>query len=139
MSFQAKCRRLASEAAEEEIRQEQARYRPKFAALGASLPQGNQSQTADSVISNVVHLLSWVGVTTRRQASKVDRIKALEAEYFARLKAVYEHWQEVGENYETVFIKPLKKDIRVLQVTLGWVPYWKLVTAKGVEILPAYR
>jgi hypothetical protein len=133
MAFLSRCRLAARQSAEKEIEAEKEKFRPKFAALGAEPPEGaTQDRRASSVLS-LINPFSW------GSKKPDDKLSRLEAEWFARGSAIYESWKRVGEEYSDVLIKPLKKNIRTVELGLAWAPFWQIRTAAGVDLVAAYR
>jgi hypothetical protein len=68
--------------------------------------------------------------------ARKEQLVALEAEFEAETEAVRERFDPALEEFESVVVRPKKKDISVSLVALGWTPHWR--TAGG-EVTPAWE
>ncbi len=137
-AFQSRCRLEAEKNAAREIAEAKSKYLPRFAQLGAKFPEGTTSQSQnDSSFFGFLNPLSWVSSKPKTPAN--DKAARLEAEWFAKQTSILEHWKHIGEAYDDILIKPLKKNIQVLELSLAWTPFWQVETTRGVEKIAGYR
>lgn len=139
LTFLGRCRTLAAQNADRALAEERTKYRPKFAALGAQLPEAAAPQKQDASLLGMINPLSWVGIGAKVKAPADDKVARLQAEWFAKQSTLYETWKQIGEEYADVLIKPLKKNIQVVELALAWAPFWQMQTAGGKEMIAAYR
>ncbi len=139
-AFQQRCRAAAAAKADVEMAQEKNRYAPKFAALGAKVPEGPVEQ--QSSLLNVVNPLAWVSFafSSRPSAATKDKLEKLRAEWFARQQSIAEKWRQVGEEHTDIPLTPRRQDVLVTDFGLAWTPFWQVPGAGGrVELVAAYR
>ena len=140
MTFLKRSRTEAQRAAETALADERGKYRLKFTQLGAKMPEGNAPQAKEeSSMFTLINPLSWVGFGGKEKSPNDDKITRLENEWFAKQASVYAQWKQTGEEYQSLLIKPMKKNIRVLELGLAWAPFWQIQTSMGVEMVAAYR
>jgi hypothetical protein len=81
-----------------------------------------------------------------KQAQDVDRARAtveatarrladLETEFEAETEGIREKYDPALEDFETVVVRPKKKDIAVNLVALAWAPHWQ----RGGEVAAAWE
>jgi len=68
-----------------------------------------------------------------------QKIAQLRADYEQELAAIQEKWDAAVERVEPYEITPLKKDIQVAVLGLGWVPYWGFMAGGRFELAPAFH
>jgi hypothetical protein len=142
LDFQRRCREGARQEADKAVAEEKLKHRPKFEALGATLPEPQSSVGLGGHLLHLVNPLRWVGLVGQKPAPGKGQAKVakLEAEWLAKQKAIYERWQQAGEEHEEVSLRPRRDDVQVTAVSLAWVPFWALEAGPGkVEMIPAYR
>ena len=141
LAFQSRCRLEAGKKAEVELAELKNQYRPKFAQLGGRLPEpGTSSRTDDnSMLLDFIKPLSWVFSSKPKSDARSDKLQRLEAEWMAKQTSLLENWRLIGEAYDDILIKPLKKNIQVLELGVAWAPFWHIETSMGTEKIPAYR
>lgn len=156
LSFQQRCQAAARKQAEQAVMTEQVKYRAKFEALGASMPDDTPEavrteKEESSFIDwfNPFRIFSSSGEAEKPAPSAKDKAKAdrraeslrkLEGEWLAKRAAILEKWKQVGEDYDELQLKPRKTDIQVTHFGLAWTPFWRLARSDGrVELKAAYR
>jgi hypothetical protein len=148
VAFRLRCQTVARQQAEQALAGERPKYRAKFAALQAQLPEERpQPAEADQSVFgwfNPFRLFQTPEPPPKQAASKEQTrqrtaLHKLEAEWQARQAAIYEKWQRAAVDYNEVLLKPRRTDIRVTHFGLAWAPYWRVAVAGGrVELRPAY-
>jgi hypothetical protein len=134
--FRGRCRLAAVEQAEKALAMEKVKFKPKFEALGMSLPEDLVKKTAG--------FWWWLTATVTPIAKKPtgpapsrqeEKQRKLAGDYQSKKNEICEKWKNVGEEATPVEVKPRKTDIRVTLFGLAWAP---CRLAAGREV-PAYR
>ncbi len=137
VAFQERCRTAAQQEAAKALAAEKARYREKFAALNATLPEDDVERPSGEASKPAAGWLGWIHtishaldsrpiqVTAPRPPKEQARLTKLEADWRDRLAALYAKWKEVGEAYTEVVLTPRKADVQVTHFGLAWVPRWQ--------------
>jgi hypothetical protein len=119
-AFRGRCRVAADGEKKQALEMEKVKFRPKFEAVGLSLPDeaAVKPEQADA------------------EDKRVEQKRAkVQADYESKRGEIGEKWKRVGEEATAIQVKPRKADVHVTHFGLGWAPYWR--TASGVA--PAYR
>ena len=125
-SFRERCRAASAEHARQALELEKAKFGPKFAALGLSLPGERESDAKNP------SFLGWLFGAAPAKSSRSlsgppaskqeEKERKLQAEYESRRNEIREKWKCVGEETAPVQVKPRKSDVRVTHFGLAWVP-----------------
>jgi hypothetical protein len=125
---------------------ERVKFKPKFEALDADLPDEHPEPPK----SGGGGFLGWLNpfgssapaksVSSSGAGGKTEeKLRKLTADYQAKTAEIIEKWKRIGEEAVPIQVKPRKVDVRVTHFGLGWVPYWRRPGATGqVELVPAY-
>jgi ribosomal protein L40E len=136
VAFRERCRAAAVQQAEQAREVERAKYAPKFAALGARMPD---AAVEGGFTLGVLNSLSWFGGKEQKPLPG-DKIAKLEAEWHGKLAAIYEKCKQIGEDYSDVSMTPRRQDVQVTAFGLAWAPFWQVQAQPGrLEWVPAYR
>jgi hypothetical protein len=122
-SFRERCRSAAAEGAAQALALEKAKFTPKFAALGLSLPADDPAEKKSG------SLFGWLfgsappktpqtAATSRAEGKQ----RKLEGDYQSKRNEIREKWRRAGEEAAPVQLKPRKADVRVTHFGLAWVP-----------------
>ncbi|MBY0528487.1 MAG: DUF87 domain-containing protein [Gemmataceae bacterium] len=132
--FQARCRAAARHELEKALAAEKQKFRPKFEALNAALP--DETDGKEDAESNGGSVLGWLlsPFRTESEAPGVEdaRLDKLEASYRARCAELVAKWRAVGEEYEELPLKPRKSDIQVTHFGLAWAPFRRDETGRTI-------
>jgi hypothetical protein len=141
LEFQRRCREAARQEAERAVAAEKLKYRPRFEALGAAMPEGPAAPSSGGLLK-LVNPLWWLGLAGKQEppGRGQDKVARLEGEWLAKQSALYERWQQVGEEHEDVPLRPRRDDVQITSLALAWVPFWRVESAPGLaEVIAAYR
>ena len=137
--FQQRCRLAAAQEAKQALEMEKVKFKPKFEALDATVPNFGGAKDKPG-------LLDWVGSlvssksTDPKEARQEEKLRKLTGDYQAKCAEIAEKWKRVGEEATAIQLKPRKADVRLTHFGLAWVPYWVRNGANGsVELIAAYR
>jgi hypothetical protein len=121
-AFRERCRSAAADGARQALELEKAKFTPRFAAVGLSLPADAPEEKKGA------SLFSWLfgstpakvppSAPTSRAGEKQRR---LEGDYYSKRNEIREKWKRIGEEATAVQIKPRKADVRVTHFGLAWV------------------
>jgi hypothetical protein len=169
VAFRERCRAKARKQADKALTEERAIYGPKFDDLEAKLvgstgrPRsagGSGSDWRQFAASLLDFFPLWGTnrpppparkVAAQRASpasakSRAQRAKLVEAkrklleEWEAKVAALAGKWQQAGEEYSVLELRPRKADVRIIQFGLVWAPLWHVTTASGLaESVPAYQ
>jgi hypothetical protein len=134
--FRGRCRLAAVEQAEKALAMEKVKFKPKFEALGMSLPEEPVKKTAG--------FRSWLTASVTPIARKPsgpaasrqeEKQRKLAGDYQSKKNEICEKWKNVGEEATPLEVKPRKTDVRVTHFGLAWAP----CRVAGCKVVPAYR
>ncbi len=146
LAFRARCRTAAREQADQAVAAEKLKYQPRFAALGAALPEpaADQGGTGSSLLG-LINPLNWIGsmmpksAGPARPARQEEALRKLQAEWHGKVAAIAEKWRQAGEEYGEVQLTPRRADVRVVRFGLAWAPFWQLPAGGGASrLVPAF-
>jgi hypothetical protein len=139
-TFQQRCRAAALKRAEAEIAQERGKFEPKFAKLGAKVPEGVAEQQGATLL-NAINPIAWLGYafSSRPTADVKDKLSKLTDEWLAKQRGILEKWQKIGEEHDDIPLTPRRQDVLVTDFGVAWVPYWQVPGAGRVDVVAAYR
>jgi hypothetical protein len=140
-AFRARCRAAAHERAGQALEMEKLKFRPKFEALDATLPDDRREEKkAGSLFDWINPFRSAAPEPAPLSSRQEEKVRKLTADYLAKKAELIEKWKRVGDEATAVQVKPRKADVRVTHFGIGWVPCWRRAGAGGkVELMPAYR
>jgi hypothetical protein len=140
LAFVSRCRLAAQKEIAKVLADEKNKFRPKFAALGARLPETTAPPNRqEASVLTALNPLSWMGWGSKPKAPENEKVARLQEEWFARVQGLVDTWKRAAEEHEDILVKLRKKDIQVLQLGLAWVPFWQISSGAGVERVAAYR
>jgi Helicase HerA, central domain len=146
-AFQLRCRQAAEKEARQALEMEQVKFRPKFEALDAELPDvplpPQQPQTQAGGGSWLGWLNPFGSSTPVKPTSSAHvpinnddpKVRKLTADYQAKKAEILEKWRRMGEEASPIQVKPRKVDVRVTHFGIGWVP----VYLSGGKSIDAWR
>jgi hypothetical protein len=125
-AFLQRCRAAAREKMEQALAVEAAKFRPRFEALDAQLPEDRPSRVAGAGLSLLKKLTSLGSqpASTKAQQRQEERLRNLTADWEAKKAELAAKWQRAGEDVGDVQIKLRKADVRVTHFGLAWAPFW---------------
>jgi hypothetical protein len=148
-AFQQRCRLAAQAEYKQALEMEQAKFRPKFEALDAVLPDVSPfaPQPAAPAPSGGGSWLGWLnpfGSSTPATSSTPlpgannpdnPKVRKLTADYEAKKAELQKKWTRIGDEADPIQVKPRKTDVRVTHFGIGWVP----VYLAGGKAITAWR
>ena len=136
-AFLGRCAAAAEGEARKAYEAERLKYLPRFHALEVPLPSllSDEARRGGSVVGWLFR--SAVRAVTSSVPSKKQ--VELEAEWKAKVEALFEKWRRIGEDHAEILLTPRKADVRVTAFGLTWAPFARLATPDGPRVLPAYR
>lgn len=139
VAFRARCQAAARQEADKVVAAERLKYQPKFDAIGAKMPEGDEEEQGS--LLDLVNPLRWLGFGGKRAAPRSPgKAGKLEAEWLGKRAVICEKWRQIGDEYADVLLTPRRADVQVTAFGLAWVPFWQVQTQPGrVDWLPAYR
>jgi hypothetical protein len=122
-AFHERCQSAAAEKARQALELEKAKFAPKFAALGISLPADAPEEKKGG------SFFGWLfGSSTPKPpqgppaSREEEKQRKLEADYQSKRNEIREKWKRAGDEATPVQLKPRKADVRVTHFGLAWVP-----------------
>jgi hypothetical protein len=134
-AFRQRCRAAAGQQRDQAKKVEQAKFKPKFVALGEDLPAEAPPAKSGSV-------WSWLGLggASSKPTKEEEKLRKLTTDYYAKMAEIEEKWKLAAEEVTTVQVKPRKADVRVTHFGIGWVPFCRRPgSARADDLVPAYR
>lgn len=138
---------LAEDRAEYEARKREELFSAGESVLGLFL--GRRSSRVASTASRRRRYTEKARLDVEETEATIKALKKdleeLGQEEEEALEAIRAKWADVLEQIETVAIRPLKSNVRVLTFGLLWVPYWaityrdELAGSTGTVVLPAFE
>jgi hypothetical protein len=148
-AFLERCRVAADEEKQQALEMERVKFRPKFEALDAKLPDDVKPKAPPKKSGGFFGLFGGSKSDPDQEAPpdpsdkaamrRYEKLKNLRADYEAKRAEIIEKWKRVGTEATPLQVKAKKTDIRVTHFGLAWLPHWRSV-ARGKEVLEAaYR
>jgi Helicase HerA, central domain len=145
-AFKQRCRQEAEQKARQALEMEQVKFRPKFEALDATLPDLPPPAPPPQATASGGGWLGWLnpfGSATPQQNnapappsnSDDPKVRKLTADYQAKKAELMEKWRRIGEEATPIQVKPRKVDVRVTHFGIGWVP----VYLSGGKVIDAWK
>jgi hypothetical protein len=122
-AFRQRCQEAARQAAEQALEIERAKFKPKFEALDADLPQEPAKKSGGSWW-DVLNPFSSSSTKSSGAASprQQEKLRKLTADYESKRAEIIEKWKRVGQECVPIQVKPRKADVHVTHFGLAWVP-----------------
>jgi hypothetical protein len=119
--FRKRCQEAARREAEQALEIERAKFKPKFAALDADLPDEPKKKAGGSWWDalNPFSSSKPSGPAATRQEEK---LRKLTADYQSKRAEIVEKWKRAGEECVPIQVKPRKADVHVTHFGIAWVP-----------------
>jgi hypothetical protein len=126
-AFGLRCRAAARQEAEKALAAERIKFGPRFAALGAQLPEERPIVIED-------HSASWLDWLSFRSSPpskpasvpltkrQEGRLQTLEEAWRAKKAEIADKWKRLGEDFAELLLTPKKSGIRVTHFGLAWTP-----------------
>jgi hypothetical protein len=120
-AFRKRCQKAARREAEQAVEIEKAKFKPKFAALDADLPDEPKKKSGGSWwdVLNPFASSKPSGPAATRQEEK---LRKLTADYQSKRAEIVEKWKRAGEECVPIQVKPRKADVHVTHFGIAWVP-----------------
>jgi hypothetical protein len=141
LAFRERCRAAARVEADKAVDAERVKFQPKFAALGARMPDA-PPESGGGFSLGALNPLSWLPFGGKEQPKPLpgDKIAKLEAGWRDKQAGIYEKWKQIGEAYSDIPLTPRRQDVQVTAFGLAWAPFWQVQPQPGrLEWVPAYR
>ena len=135
-AFQERCRVAADQEKQQALEMEKVKFRPKFAALDAKLPDDEKPKPPEKPKKGGGFLGLFGGSKSepvteqepdpsdKAAMRRFEKLKKLKADYEAKQAEITEKWRRVGVEATPIQVKPKKADIRVTHFGLAWRPRW---------------
>jgi hypothetical protein len=120
-AFRARCREAAHAKADEALAMEQAKFRPKFAALDMGLPAVSKRSVAGQLFKFAVSAVLQ-NLTKIKTPSQANKQRKIQVDYEAKVGEIEQKWSAAAEAVTAVQFKPRKADVRVTHFGVGWQP-----------------
>jgi len=134
-AFRQRCRIVAGQQRDQAKKVEQAKFKPKFVALGEDLPADTASAKSGTV-------WSWLGMGggSSKPTKEEEKLRKVTTDYYAKMAEIEEKWKLAAEEVTGVQVKPRKSDVRVTHFGVGWVPFCRRPgSARADDLVPACR
>jgi hypothetical protein len=126
-SFRKRCRDAARREAEQALELEKAKFKPKFEALDAALPDESK-KTKETKNSSWWDAINPFAATTIKLPAREltprqeEKLRKLTADYQSKRAEIVEKWKRIGEECTPIQVKPRKADVHVTHFGIAWVP-----------------
>jgi hypothetical protein len=120
-AFHERCRSAAAEGARQALELEKAKFTPRFAALGLSLPTDVPEEKKGASLFGWLFGSAPAKDPAPAKSRAGEKQRKLEGDYYSKRNEIREKWKRIGEESTPVQIKPRKADVRVTHFGLAWV------------------